>query len=164
MIISKSHLFAFSLGLARVIPAHAACEPEISFPAPKYNASTLSSVFKTIENNLEKAIAGDDFRKTSFSLEISSSEKTLHTNYHFDESLGGSPVNGSSVYRIASNTKLFTALAIIRLDTAGNLNLDDEVTNFIPELLRGPNKISWKGVTIRSLLSHSGGVPDNCEI
>ncbi|CAG8026778.1 unnamed protein product [Penicillium salamii] len=162
MISSKYKLLAAVVAFAG-IQVHAACEPEISFPAPEYNNTTLDHVFKIIDGNLNTAIAAGDFDGTSFSLEISSSRKTMHTKYHFDESLGGSPINESSIYRIASNTKVFTALGIIRLEAAGKLSLDDEVTDYIPKLLDGAGKISWKGITIRSLLSHSSGIPDNCE-
>lgn len=161
MISSKYKLLAAVVAFAGV-QVHAACEPEISFPAPEYNNTTLDHVFKIIDGNLNTAIVAGDFNGTSFSLEISSSKETMHTKYHFDESLGGSPINESSIYRIASNTKIFTALGIIRLEAAGKLSLDDEVTDYIPKLLDGAGKISWKGITIRSLLSHSSGIPDNC--
>ena len=164
MIPSMNDLFAFALALSGLEQAYAACEPEISFPVPQYGSKTLHNAFGTIDSNLEKAISAGDFSGTSFSLEISSSKKTLHTKYHFEKSLGGSPINGSSVYRVASNTKVFTALGIIRLEAAGKLSLDDEVTDYIPELLNGSSEISWEGITLRSLMSHTSGLPNNCEL
>lgn len=141
---------------------NAACEPQISYPTPKYTSDTLHGVFEKIDLNLKKAITAGDFNGTSFSLEISSSDKTLHSNYHTDQSLGGSAINGSSRYRIASNTKLFTALGILQEEAKGKLRLDDEVTKYLPKRVRS-GKFHWKGVTIRSLLAHLGGMPDNCE-
>lgn len=150
-------LFAF-LGAQS---ANAACEPQISYPVPHYDTDSLKSVFKTIDLNLEKAVTAGKFDGTSFSLEISSSGKTLHSNYHTDKKLGGSPINGSSRYRIASNTKVFTALGILQQEAKGNLGLDDEVTEHLPKSVQD-GKASWEGVTIRSLLAHLGGIPDNC--
>jgi CubicO group peptidase (beta-lactamase class C family) len=156
-------LLSTSLFLAGLDTVHAACEPEISFPVPNYGKHTLREPLSDITKNLDSLINAGDFAKTSFSLEISSSSKTLYTKYHTDKSLGGSPINGSSVYRIASGTKLFTALGILKQEALGKLNLDDEVTKYVSSLSNGSSKISWKGITIRSLLAHAGGLPDNCE-
>lgn len=143
--------------------AYAACEPEISYPAPTYDKSTLQRTLREISKNLDNLIKDEQFEKTSFSLEISSSNSTLFTKYHTDKSLGGTPINGSSVYRIASGTKMFTALGILKQEALGKLNLDDEVTRYVSPLSHRHSKITWKGITIRSLLAHLGGLPDNCE-
>ena len=42
--------------------------------------------------------------------------------------------NEKSVYRAASITKLFTAIAIMQLADAGKLDLDQPVTRYLPEL------------------------------
>jgi len=52
-------------------------------------------------------------------------------------------------------------LGILKQEAAGKLGLDDEVTKYIPGLLSGTSKISWKGITIRSLLAHLSGLPNN---
>jgi CubicO group peptidase (beta-lactamase class C family) len=67
-----------------------------------------------------------------------------------------------SVYRIASMTKSFTALAILRLRDDGRLRLDDPVDKYVPELagLAYPTSDSPK-LTIRLLLSHAGGFPED---
>ncbi|KAJ5536754.1 beta-lactamase family protein [Penicillium frequentans] len=153
-------VFTFILVLASSHRAYSSCEPEISYPAPIYNLNTLKSTFQEIDSSLNKLIEAGDYNGSSFSLEISSSSQTLYTKYHFDKSLGGSPINGSSAYRIASNTKLFTALGILKQEAAGKLGLDDEVTKYIPGLLND-TRITWKSITIRSLLAHLSGLPNN---
>ena len=72
------------------------------------------------------------------------------------------PVDEDTVFRIASMTKSFTALAILKLRDAGKLSLDDPVVRHIPELasLAPPTKDSGP-VTIRHLLTHSGGLPED---
>jgi len=42
--------------------------------------------------------------------------------------------NADSVYRIASMTKSFAAVAVLHLRNAGRLCLDDPVVNHVPEL------------------------------
>jgi CubicO group peptidase (beta-lactamase class C family) len=72
------------------------------------------------------------------------------------------PVTVDTVFRIASMTKSFTALAILKLRDEGKLSLDDPVARHVPELanLRYPTTDS-PPVTIRHLLSHAGGFPED---
>jgi CubicO group peptidase (beta-lactamase class C family) len=52
----------------------------------------------------------------------------------FRELATKSPVDSSSVFRIASMTKSFTAIAILKLRDEGKLSLDDPAEKYIPEL------------------------------
>jgi len=72
------------------------------------------------------------------------------------------PVTQTTVFRIASMTKSFTALAILKLRDQGKLSLDDPVTRWIPEFahIELPTGDSAP-VTIRQLLSHSAGLPED---
>lgn len=72
------------------------------------------------------------------------------------------PVDSATVFRIASMTKSFTAVAILQLRDAGRLSLDDPVERYVPELatLRYPTADSPR-ITIRHLLSHSAGFPED---
>ena len=63
-------------------------------------------------------------------------------------------LNENSVFELASCSKQFTAMAIMILKEKGKLNLDDNITKFIPSLS------NYKGITIRNLLNHTGGLPD----
>lgn len=72
------------------------------------------------------------------------------------------PTTPDSVFRIASMTKSFTALAILKLRDEGNLSLDDPVARYIPELADLPYPTSDSPVlTIRHLLTHSEGFPED---
>ena len=72
------------------------------------------------------------------------------------------PVDSASVFRIASMTKSFTALAILKLRDEGKLALDDLAAKYVPELagLTYPTTDS-PHLTIRHLLSHSEGFPED---
>jgi CubicO group peptidase (beta-lactamase class C family) len=75
---------------------------------------------------------------------------------------GKSPVTADTVFRIASMTKSFTAMAILRLRDEGKLSLDDPVARHVPELatLAYPTDDS-PTITIRHLLTHSEGFPED---
>ena len=73
------------------------------------------------------------------------------------------PVTPDTVFRIASMSKAFTALAILRLSEAGRLSLDAPVDRYIPEARtwRYPTSNSPK-VRVRDLLGHTSGLgPDD---
>jgi CubicO group peptidase (beta-lactamase class C family) len=70
------------------------------------------------------------------------------------------PVGPDSAFRIASLTKSFTAMAILRLRDQGRLALDAPAESYVPELskARGPTADS-PPITVRMLLTHAGGLP-----
>ena len=72
------------------------------------------------------------------------------------------PVDADTVFRIASMTKSFTALCILRLRDEGKLSLDDPAERYVPELagLGYPTADSPR-ITIRHLLSHAEGFPED---
>jgi CubicO group peptidase (beta-lactamase class C family) len=72
------------------------------------------------------------------------------------------PVTPDTVFRIASMTKSFTAIAILKLRDEGKLSLDDAAETYVPEMKRlvYPTSDSPK-ITIRHLLSHATGFPED---
>lgn len=72
------------------------------------------------------------------------------------------PVDKNSMFRIASMTKSFTALAILRLRDEGKLRLDDPVALYIPEM-KGIKYLTADSpiITIEYLLTHSSGLPED---
>jgi CubicO group peptidase (beta-lactamase class C family) len=79
------------------------------------------------------------------------------------------PVSARSDFRIASMTKSFTAMAILQLRDAGKLSLDDPAWKYIPELKDAGERVASDDrpasdappITIRHLLSHSAGFPED---
>lgn len=73
-----------------------------------------------------------------------------------------SPVTRDSVFRIASMTKSFTAMAVLKLRDEGRLSLDDLAEQHVPELkaLRYPTSDAPK-ITVRDLMSHAAGFPED---
>ncbi len=74
----------------------------------------------------------------------------------------GARVDTTTVFRIASMTKSFTALAILKLRDGGKLRLEDPVDLYLPELRKWtlPTKDSAP-ITIRQLLGHTAGLPED---
>jgi CubicO group peptidase (beta-lactamase class C family) len=72
------------------------------------------------------------------------------------------PIDQDTVFRIASMSKSFAAAAILKLRDEGRLSLDDLAERYVPELasLKYPTADSPK-ITVRHLLSHSAGFPED---
>ena len=72
------------------------------------------------------------------------------------------PVTETTAFRIASMTKSFTVLAILKLRDQGKLSLEDPVSKWIPEFahIELPTRDSAP-LKIRQLMSHSAGLPED---
>jgi CubicO group peptidase (beta-lactamase class C family) len=71
------------------------------------------------------------------------------------------PASTRSMFRIASMSKSFTSLAILHLRDAGKLTLDDPVEMYIPALKGQGLTTDAPAITIRHLMSHSAGFPED---
>ena len=71
-------------------------------------------------------------------------------------------VTPDTAFRIASMTKSFTALAILKLRDEGRLSLEDPVSKWIPQFARMelPTR-DTPPLRIRQLMSHSAGFPED---
>ncbi|MCX6699675.1 MAG: serine hydrolase [Methanomicrobiales archaeon] len=69
-------------------------------------------------------------------------------NYEFSV-----PSSPQTVFPIGSNTKQFTAAAIMKLQEQGRLNVTDPVAWYIPDAPQ------WKDIRIYQLLNHTSGIP-----
>jgi len=65
------------------------------------------------------------------------------------------PATAETVYQLASVTKQFTAAGVLLLVEEGKLGLDDALSKHLPDLPE-----SWRPVTVRQLLTHTGGIPN----
>jgi CubicO group peptidase (beta-lactamase class C family) len=142
-------------------------EPDIAHPPPEYNVHDplLQEAFESINTALTAAVAAPIHARSSFSVEITSSEETLWSYHHTARERNASrpdipEVNGDALYRIASITKTFTVLGILYQHAAGNLSLDATVNTYLKELgEKSDGGIPWKDITLRSLASQLSGLP-----
>jgi CubicO group peptidase (beta-lactamase class C family) len=153
-----------SLFLSSVKLIHCSCnDPFPAFPPPKLHppSNELKQALKYIEALVEEKASPSQYDTTSFSLEITSSQSALWEYHHTGRTLsptrpGATSVNGSSFYRIASITKVFTVLSILQQHAKGTLRLDDSVSQYLPEL---SGTLPWHDITLRALGSQLSGIP-----
>jgi CubicO group peptidase (beta-lactamase class C family) len=67
------------------------------------------------------------------------------------------PLTSESVFNSASVSKQFTAAAVMLAVERGLLNLDDPLAKYFPE-------IPYEGITLRQMLTHTSGLPEQNEL
>ena len=67
----------------------------------------------------------------------------------------GVDISKETPFRLASVSKTFTAIGILKLYERGVISLEDSILNFIPDLDE-----SWRDITLHQLLAHQSGIPD----
>ncbi len=78
----------------------------------------------------------------------------LSTAYGFADVEREVPLTTEHLFRVASHSKTFTAVATMQLVEAGKLRLDDTAGQWVPQL----EGTALGSVTVRELLTHAGGV------
>ncbi|WP_342250064.1 serine hydrolase domain-containing protein [Sphingomonas sp. OTU376] len=90
----------------------------------------------------------------SASVAIVRDGKIVFARAYGDQGPGMKATSPAAKYQIASISKQFTAAAILLLEDAGKLSLDDKVSKWVPDITDADQ------ITIRQLLSHTAGIQD----
>ena len=83
------------------------------------------------------------------------SDVLLSKGYGFANLEWDLPNAPSTKFRLGSITKQFTAAAILLLEERGQLTTDERVKTYLPDV-----PASWDRITVRNLLTHTGGIPN----
>lgn len=74
------------------------------------------------------------------------------------------PNRPDTIFRLASVSKQFTAMIVLKLQDRGLLRLSDPVCRYlVPHYVKSCPK-AWKPITIREILLHTSGIPDISEM
>ena len=111
------------------------------------------------KNALMEKLAREAYEKCGFNgtwLYAENGEIISKGAYGFRDAEDRLPMDEDSIFEMASITKMFTATAVMLLVREGKLRLDDEYAQYFPEY-------PYPGVTVRHLLTHTSGMPDDFE-
>jgi CubicO group peptidase (beta-lactamase class C family) len=145
--------------LAPALARASADVPPAVFTDPARKAKLLAAV-PEVEKTFAAAVAKEKFPGSAAGLVIDG-ELVWSKGWGARGPEGGA-VDADTVFRIASMTKSFTALAVLKLRDEGRLSLDDTVAKWVPEVaaLPKPTKDA-PDLTLRHLLTHSEGFPED---
>lgn len=73
------------------------------------------------------------------------------------------PMTRDSLFKLASMTKIVTAVAVLQLWEQGRIGLDDPIERYLPEFRNfrvgvGESSVPARAITIRHLLTHTSGL------
>jgi CubicO group peptidase (beta-lactamase class C family) len=148
----------FTLDISEEIPLRIIKNTNFIVPAPaEFVPARVSeeAALVTLRSYVDKLYTKDKF---SGAILIAKNDKTL-----MQEAWGklsrktGQAADVQTRYGFGSMGKMFTAIAILELVEAGKLTLDGVIADYIPDY---PNKDVARNVTIRQLLTHTGGTGD----
>ena len=177
--------FLSALFLVQLATANTSLCPLLGpdFPPPRNISqnpgflNTINSFTSTIQKILStgnSTYGSFDSANNTFSINVFStfSETPLY-KYHYtaplfsNGSVGTKTVDGDTVFRIGSVSKLITVFAL--LIEKGDANLNDPVTKYVPELRNAPrntgavNGVQWDDVTLGGLASQMSGMGRDCK-
>lgn len=143
---------------------------------PRPTALAQSAFFRLATDSLARQInralegeieAGWPVANTSFSISVVSSDDPTEGNslweyHHLAEANvnGTRDVNGDSQYLIGSISKLISELLFLRV----GIDMDQKITDFLPELDNESSLIRWNEISLAALSEHLSGIPPNCRL
>ncbi len=121
----------------------------------------ISRLYPAVEKMYTDFAIKNHFPGLAFGLVVDG-ELVFKGSYGYTDMDKKTAVSTSSLFRIASMTKSFTAMAILMLRDEGKLRLDDPAEHYIPALkkLKYPTQDAPR-ITIRHLLTHGAGFPED---
>lgn len=124
--------------------------------------------FRVISNDLEATLRKDIANDTvgeSISIAVVYKNQIIWSKaFGYADPKGKTNADTSTIYRIASLTKPFTAMAMMQLVEKGILKLDDPVEKYLPEIkkLKGYNEANK--ITFFQLATHTAGLEREPEL
>jgi CubicO group peptidase (beta-lactamase class C family) len=121
----------------------------------------IKTAMPVIDSIYKKHAEENHFPAISFGIVVDG-QLIYKNSYGYTDIEKKIPATSSSLFRIASMSKSFTAMAILKLRDEGKLNLDDPAYLYIPELknIKYPTTDA-PHISIRHLLTHGAGFPED---
>jgi CubicO group peptidase (beta-lactamase class C family) len=154
-IILKAHKRLLALGivvlaLCLLAPASAFAQGEAS---PAANPD-----FAAIDAYIQKEMS--ELHIPGMTYGIVHDDKVVHLESFGEADPSGRDVTSQTPFILASTSKSFTALAIMQLSEEGKVDLDAPVQRYVP-WFRVADKAASNRITVRDLLNHTSGLPED---
>lgn len=136
-------------------PAAATTAARSTQPAGPATADDATTVASRIDEFMSTQIKDSAIPGAAVAV-VRGDQVLLVRGYGHDSN--GKAVTGDSLFRVASLSKSFSALAVMQLVEEGRLGLDDKVQQHLPQLQLSDPRAGQ--ITVRELLNHTSGLTD----
>ncbi len=122
------------------------------------NHPDVASNIALLEAWLEAHMAYDGQPGVSIAI-VYDQELVYAKGFGYADVAAEKPMESGTIFRIASHSKLFTSIALMRLQEAGKLDLDDPIVKYLPWFNIKDDHAGDRPITIRHLITHTSGLP-----
>ena len=77
------------------------------------------------------------------------------------DAASNAPIAEDTIFRVASITKTFTAIAVMQLWEQGLVDLDAPANDYLRAYQLVPRKAGWRPATLRHLMTHTAGIGED---
>ncbi len=160
---NKIILLSFVLSIQLISPTVQAQTPANFSPARYQDAernNRIATTFPIAEEMIKKYAEKHHFPGFAFGIVVDG-QLVFKSSGGYANLEQKIPASSSSMFRVASMSKSFTALAILQLRDNGKLRLDDPVEMYIPAMKGQGLTKDAPVITIRHFMNHSAGFPED---
>jgi D-alanyl-D-alanine-carboxypeptidase/D-alanyl-D-alanine-endopeptidase len=164
-----SSLDVRSFGVPALLAIHVSCATTAPTAAPAFvptaaavaEKAAMSALAPELDAFFERRFI--DNKPTALAVGIVlDGELVYEHTFGVRDQASQQPIDGDTLFRIASLTKSVTSLAVLKLRDEGQLELDAPLTRYLPEVAGlTPPARDAPPLTARMLLTHTGGLPDD---
>jgi CubicO group peptidase (beta-lactamase class C family) len=155
-----------AIGMLYAVSAQPLLQPAATPESAGFSSQRLERI-----NQVIQAYIDSNYIEGAIALVARNGKIVYHTAVGYDDKAAGKKLQKDAIWRIASQTKAITSLAVMQLYEKGYFLLDDAVSKYIPAfkkplVLQSFNKIDTsyttepakREITIRDLLTHTSGI------
>ena len=121
-------------------------------PPPTGFASLKAGLQRDLDAYLRKRGAAEHLSALSLAVSLSIDQPTLDVTAGTTKYGAGHALTPSDLFQIGSNTKAFTAVAVLQLEAQGRLSIDAPIGKYLPQYP------AYSKLTLRQLLSMTAGI------
>ncbi len=124
------------------------------------NGQEHADLVKIYSKEYKKDLKKKDI--VGMSLGIIDHTKIVHIqNFGFEDKENNTMTSSTTEYKIGSISKVFTALAILKLHEQGLIDIEHSIKEYIPELNIKSRFTTGNDLKIKDILCHSAGLPSD---